>query len=358
MAHHGRRFHAQRDPPARQRVLDGEKCGLREPGLIQFFRRGLHFLLRRIERVAQIELQRLKKMLRAKVQRLAKDRLVLVEFAAHAGILRTLPGKQEYNRGRSRRGYAGGNLFAHCLRQRADCFVLVLDDQRSAMRESVAAKLAGEGNVSQIQFGMRVQVIGEIGKGAVTRSLGLCRDRQQLPGLWISRLCQQRRCFFQHDVRIGAADAQRRHTCAPGRTVGRPIGELAVDKKRTVLQLDVRIQLLEMQTGGQLRMLQREHGLHQPGHAGCRIQVAYVGLQRADSAVSAACSSLSKSIREGSHFDRIADHGPGSVRLNIRNLLGVNARKLQSLGNHLGLAFNARRQIAHFARAIIIDGRS
>ena len=235
MAHHGSRFHAQRDPPARQCVLDGEKCGLREPGLIQLFRRGLHSLLRRIERLAQIEPQRLKKMLRAKVQRLAKDRLVLIEIAAHAGILRTLPGEQEHYRRRSRRSYAGGNLFALNLRQSAHGLACVLDGQRSAMRKCVAADLAGEGNVSQIQFGMRVQVIGEIFESVIRRSLGLCRDRQQLPGLCRSRLCLQRRRFFQHHVRVCSANTQRRHSSATRRSVGRPVGELAIDKKRAAL---------------------------------------------------------------------------------------------------------------------------
>ena len=91
MAHHGCWLHAQRNPPACQGVLHGEKSRLREPGLIQLFCRGLLILLRWIERLAQIQPQGLKKVLRAEIQRLAKDRLVLVEFAAHACILRALP---------------------------------------------------------------------------------------------------------------------------------------------------------------------------------------------------------------------------------------------------------------------------
>ena len=37
VAHHGCRLDAKRHPPTRQSVLDGEKRGLCEPGLIQFF---------------------------------------------------------------------------------------------------------------------------------------------------------------------------------------------------------------------------------------------------------------------------------------------------------------------------------
>ena len=113
-----------------------------------------------------------------------------------------------------------------------------------------------------------------------------------------------------------------------------------------------------MQTGGQLRVLQREYGLHQSGHA-CRcVQVAYVGLQRSDSAVRTACSRLSECIRESTYFDRIADHSPGSMRFDVGDLLGANSGKIQCLDNHFSLAFNARSQIAHLASAIVIDRRS
>ena len=95
-------------------------------------------------------------------------------------------------------------------------------------------------------------------------------------------------------MRVGAADAERRDPGAPGRSVGRPIGELAVDEERAVLEFDVRIQILEVQAGRQLRVLEREDGLDQPGDAGRRVEVADVRLQRPDSAVAAACGRLAE----------------------------------------------------------------
>ena len=62
-------------------------------------------------------------------------------------------------------------------------------------------------------------MIGEIGKGSIRRGLGLCGDRQQLLGLWVAARREPRR-FFQHYVRVCAADAQRRDSGAPGRSVG------------------------------------------------------------------------------------------------------------------------------------------
>ena len=55
------------------------------------------------------------------------------------------------------RGNAGGELLALAVGERGDCVRSVFDDQRAAMRKGVAAELAGEGNVGQIQLGVRVR---------------------------------------------------------------------------------------------------------------------------------------------------------------------------------------------------------
>ena len=73
-----------------------------------------------------------------------------------------------------------------------------------------------------------------------------------------------------------------------GWSAGRPVGKLAVDVERTALKLDVRIELFEVQAGGNLRVLERQHGLDEAGDACRRVQVAHVGLERADAAVAAA----------------------------------------------------------------------
>ena len=64
--------------------------------------------------------------------------------------------------------------------------------------------------------------------------------------------------FFQDHVRIGAADAERSNAGAAGRAGGRPIGKFAVYVKRAALKLDVRIDLFEVQAGGNLRVLERQ----------------------------------------------------------------------------------------------------
>ena len=113
-----------------------------------------------------------------------------------------------------------------------------------------------------------------------------------------------------------------------------------------------------MQAGGHLAVLEGEDSLHQTCDAcGC-IEMAYVGFERPDSAVAAAGCELTKRLRKGPDFDGIADDRPGSVGLDVGDVRGVDAGEIQSFGNDLGLAFNARGQITDLARAIIVNCRS
>ena len=86
--------------------------------------------------------------------------------------------------------------------------------------------------------------------------------------------------------------------------------------------------------------------------------MAYVGFERPDSAVAAAGCGLAKRLRKGPDFDGIADDRPGSMGLDVGDVRGADASEIQSFGNDLGLAFNARGQITDLARAIIVNCRS
>ena len=149
MAHHCFGLDAKRHPPTCKGVLDREEGGLGEPGLIQPFGRGVFLLFRWIQRLTQIERERLHELLSAEVESLTKDRLVLIEIAAHIDVLGTLPREHEDDRGRGFRGKTGGKGFALSLCKRTYCLSRVLDDQCAAMGERMPANLAGEGNVCQ-----------------------------------------------------------------------------------------------------------------------------------------------------------------------------------------------------------------
>ena len=89
-------------------------------------------------------------------------------------------------------------------------------------------------------------------------------------------------------------------------------------------------------------MLKREDSLDQTGDAGGCIEMAYVRFERPDSAVAAAGGRLAKGLRKGPDFDGIADDRPGSMGLDVGDVRGVDAGEIQSFGDDLGLAFDAR----------------
>ena len=65
----------------------------------------------------------------------------------------------------------------------------------------------------------------------------------------------------------------------------RPLARAACSRRRgSLARVDRRVRLLEVQAGRDLPVLQGQHGLDQPGDAGGGVEVADVGLHRADGA--------------------------------------------------------------------------
>src|SRR6476660_1809775 len=82
--------------------------------------------------------------------------------------------------------------------------------------------------------------------------------------------------LLQDDVCVGAADAEG--TDAGAARAGVPFTQTVVDVKRAMRKIDLRIGLLEMQARRQRFMRERQHGFDEASDAGCRIEVADVGL--------------------------------------------------------------------------------
>src|SRR5205807_2461548 len=83
---------------------------------------------------------------------------------------------------------------------------------------------------------------------------------------------------------VGAADAEGADPGAPWPARALPVGELGVDVERAGGEVDPRVGCREMQAGRDLAMLQREHGLDQARHPRGGVEMADVGLDRADGA--------------------------------------------------------------------------
>ncbi len=98
----------------------------------------------------------------------------------------------------------------------------------------------------------------------------------------------------------------------------------------------MRIGLAVMQIGGDGPVLQRQHHLDQAGHAGRRLQVADIGLDRADRAA-ARRGPMREHALERIELDRVAQCGAGAVGFDVADLLRPQAGAGQRLADHRGL---------------------
>ena len=293
--------------------------------------------------------------MRAKIESFAENRFVLVELATHVHVLRALAGKQKHRRGTSRG--SGNEPFAIETGERGNGLSHVFDDDGAAVRKCRAPQLASESNVGKIQFRMLCKMRGKICKGLIGGAFGLCGNRENFgtSSCWrVSRTAAASStitCALVPPMPSEVTPA-RRGVAARG-----PIGELAVYVKRTASKLDVRIDLLEMQAGGNLRVLQRKHGLDEASNAGRCIEMADVGFQRADSRSARAPRPRNACVRARTSMGS-PTRGSGAVGFHIGDAGGRDASVVQRFANHFGLAFHAGRKIAHLARAIIVDCRA
>ena len=105
-------------------------------------------------------------------------------------------------------------------------------------------------------------------------------------------------------------------------------------------------------------MLEGEHRFDQPGHAGRRIQVAHVGLDRPEGAAADAAGRSAEGPRQGRHFHGVAEGGAGAVRLHIGDAGRVRARHGEGFGDDPGLARVAGRREAQLQAAVVVHGRA
>ncbi len=118
-----------------------------------------------------------KKVSRAEIETIVKDRLVIVKFTAHVDVLRTLPREHEDHR---RCDFVGDGGYKVTTPPGSNCapeLTGIFDNLCATEQEFLATNLAGEGNVSQIELGVLAQVGNEIVPGMLCRGFSLRRDR-------------------------------------------------------------------------------------------------------------------------------------------------------------------------------------
>jgi hypothetical protein len=103
---------------------------------------------------------------------------------------------------------------------------------------------------------------------------------------------------------------------------------------------------------------QRLTDLDQAGDAGRGVEVADVGLHRADARRSRASGRAAVGLRERGDLDRVAHLRAGAVRLDVQaDRRRIDARQRERLGDHRRVAVDAGRQVADLAGAVVVDRR-
>ena len=157
---------------------------------------------------------------------------------------------------------------------------------------------------------------------------------------------------------VGAAEAEGVDPGPARPAVRGPLPQLGVDIERAVREVDVRVRRLEIEARRDLLVLEGQHRLDQAGDAGRAVQVADVGLRRADRAELAAVGVGAEGLGQRRHLDGVAERGAGAVGLHVAQGLGVDAGHLQHRGDHCGLAVHAGRRVARLDRAVVVDRRA
>ena len=98
---------------------------------------------------------------------------------------------------------------------------------------------------------------------------------------------------------------------------------------------------VQMQRGGQGAVLQAEHGLHQARHAGSRLQMAQVALDRSDRQRPIAWARLAIDLTDRHRLDRITHRSAGAMRLDEIDLLRRQAAAAQHSAHQLALTLGA-----------------
>ncbi len=225
----------------------------------------------------------------AAIERGAEYRLSVVKLPAHSHVLRALPCEHERNPRRvlalalcdlkPRRGLA----VRVCLKRRARLLAALGRCNQPGFAVS-AAGIGREGNVAKRGVGMLAQIAVKALRQLAQGRLAPRRERQQMQRAIDLRTGRQgrRRCLFQNDVGIGAAESKRAGSRDPRSAQRLPGHVLGCHLHRQLGPGNERVRRPKMQVCGDLAVLERNDHLEQSGHPGGGFQVAQVCLHRAD----------------------------------------------------------------------------
>ena len=146
----------------------------------------------------------------------------------------------------------------------------------------------------------------------------------------------------EHDVRVGAAEAEAGHAGDRGARVARPRRLLGHDRQARGVEVDVGVGAGEVDGRRQLVVLHREHDLEQPGGARGGLEVSEVGLGRAEQRRGLARAAVAEYRAECVRLDRVAEDRARAVRLDVVDRGRIDAGVGVRVGEYLRLRFGVR----------------
>ncbi len=141
---------------------------------------------------------------------------------------------------------------------------------------------------------MRREMCGQVPRRLVEAARGLGGEDEELAGAGRVGGGEHRR-LLDDGVGVRPPDAEGAEPGAP-RPLALPLHQLGGYEERAVLEVDLRVRRLEVKALGDLPVLQREHRLDEPGHAGRGVEVADVRLHGPDRAEALASVHLRQAL--------------------------------------------------------------
>ncbi len=343
---------------AEQRDLDREECGLRGGRLVDPLTREDDIPQRTVHLPVQLGADR--------VERRREHRERLVQLSAHPGTLAPLPGEQERRAtgGTHPAGDDPGRRLATGQRgQRIAQPARLTVDHRRPVLERRPGRGQREPDVRQVSVRLALQSpqqprgLPAEGLRRPPRQHQRHRRRCTRRDTALRRRLVDSRCLLQQDVRVRAADAERRHRRATRLAGQRPQARLGQQLDRPHRPVHVRGRLGDVQRLRQHAVPHRHDHLHDPGGACGGLGVAQVRLDRPQPERGVGVPVLAVGREQGLRLDRVAQAGPRAVRLDHVDLSCRQTGVGQGLLDHplLGRAVRGGQTVA---RAVLVHGRA
>lgn len=324
-----------------QRIFEREQVGLQN-------RRVANARIVRIQQLARVRAAFAHEAVRAIVERRAELPAARVERAAHARILRALAGKQQRRM----------RVTPVARRRDAAPPARGVEHERPLLRQMPTEQLRCVARVTARQRLPRERIVVlRIERVERVRRL---RGHQQRPRVDAPRQIPLRRLLENH-VRVAAADAERADRRASRLAFGvRPGLGRARNIERRAVERQIRVRALEPGERRLDRVLHAQRRLEHAREPRRDVRVPDVRLRRAERAARARAHAgiAAVCVLQRLNLDRIAERRARAVRLDIADRLRPDPAAFVRTPDRLALPGDARRRVARFALAVVVDRRA